>query len=71
MMADHLRHAASSICPNSSPRLAVSTLVCYLWNVPVRAVPSALRSSSASTSPTSKGANEPEPCASGTHEPWP
>ena len=43
---------ASSTCPNSSPRPAPSTIVCYLWNVPVRAVPSALRSSSASTSPT-------------------
>ena len=43
----------------------------YRWNVPVRAVPSALRSSSASTSPTYGRANEPEPCASGTHAPWP
>ena len=61
----------SSTCPNSSPRPAPSTAVCYLWNVPVRVVPSALRSSSASTSPTTERANEPEPCASGTHAPWP
>ena len=40
-------------------------------DVPVRAVPSALRSSSVSTSPTHERANEPEPCASGTHAPWP
>ena len=57
--------------PELSPRLARSTIVCLQWNVPVRAVPSALRSSSASTSPTYGRANEPEPCASGTHAPWP
>ncbi len=40
-------------------------------NVPVRAVPSALRSSSASTSPSKMRANEPELCASGINAPWP
>jgi hypothetical protein len=40
---------------------------------PARAVPSALRSLSASTSPTTLRANEPERFASGTHalQPWP
>ena len=40
-------------------------------NVPVRAVPSALRSLSASTSPTQGRANEPGRFASGINAPWP
>jgi amino acid transporter len=42
----------------------------YHSSGPVRAVPSALRCLSASTSPTTKRAIEPERCASRTHAPW-